>query len=97
MNAMPNASQTRSRKYSAHVEDAWGVTVTELQASRIASTIRPPVEGKEDSDDGCSDAVMDELSLSELAFWMDYDDLEPSNSINGEILLPHFSSADFGF
>ena len=68
------------------MEDAWRLTVSELQASRIVSAVRPQLEGKEDSDDSCSDA-MDELSLSELAFWMEYDDLEASHSITGEISM----------
>jgi hypothetical protein len=80
---MAGAEQVRRRQQ--HIEDAWRLTVTEVQASRVMLTGRPPVEGKEDSDDSCSDAMIDEFSLSELAFWMEYDELDGMHSINGEI------------
>ena len=75
MQSMPSTAQIRSSPRRApHQEDAWRSTILELQA-------RTHTEGKEDSDDG--DAMRDELSLSELAFWMDYDDLGPSQNANG--------------
>jgi len=87
---MSRSGQNRvgvARKQS-HVQDAWGITVSELQASRMLCSVRPQIEGKEDSDDGCSETMLDEiLSLSELAFWMDYDDLDPCHSNNGEFLF----------
>jgi hypothetical protein len=78
MQTMPSAAQSRiSARRAPHQEDAWRNTILELQA-------RTHTEGKEDSDDG--DAMRDELSLSELAFWMDYDDLGPMQATEGQFI-----------
>ena len=78
MQTMPSTAQIRSSARRApHQEDAWRSPILELQA-------RTHTEGREDSDDG--DAMRDELSLSELAFWMDYDDLGPMQATEGQFI-----------